>query len=336
MRWIHWSLVIALTLGITGLFLNQYSRASVTSNFRQTILPLPQCSDLVDNDGDGFTDFPDDPDCDSLLDDMEEFSAGGSGNQEGSSSQATPTPLVDASVVFSGWAFPNAVISIQSGGNEVVNGRAGVDASFRIEWPSVNPGTYPINLVATDTDGIRSNIPNQTVAVTANTSTAISSLVFPPTMQLDSDGFTTGTSIGVKGHTIAGSSLAMEVLDADSLRLLITDDQWRADENGNYQGILDTASWPAADKMVRVRLFTILGTEVEGTMQLVQYQGADINLPLDARKADVDDDGKVDLIDLSKMIFWYKKPSPLPQFDLNKDGVVDLIDISILIYYWTG
>ncbi len=33
--------------------------------------PEPQCSDGVDNDNDGFTDFPDDPDCDSVEDDSE-------------------------------------------------------------------------------------------------------------------------------------------------------------------------------------------------------------------------------------------------------------------------
>jgi hypothetical protein len=33
--------------------------------------PLPECSDTVDNDGDGFIDFPNDPDCDSPADDDE-------------------------------------------------------------------------------------------------------------------------------------------------------------------------------------------------------------------------------------------------------------------------
>lgn len=31
----------------------------------------PECSDSVDNDGDGYTDFPDDPECDETNDDME-------------------------------------------------------------------------------------------------------------------------------------------------------------------------------------------------------------------------------------------------------------------------
>jgi hypothetical protein len=33
--------------------------------------PLPQCSDGIDNDGDGFTDYPDDPKCTDALDDNE-------------------------------------------------------------------------------------------------------------------------------------------------------------------------------------------------------------------------------------------------------------------------
>ncbi len=36
-----------------------------------TPLPLPQCADGIDNDGDGRTDYPADPDCDDLSDDNE-------------------------------------------------------------------------------------------------------------------------------------------------------------------------------------------------------------------------------------------------------------------------
>ncbi len=54
------------------------------------------------------------------------------------------------------------------------------------------------------------------------------------------------------------------------------------------------------------------------------------------RRADLNNDGKVDIVDLSIMLFWYNKPNPPPKIDLSSDGKVDLVDISIMLYYWTG
>jgi len=53
-------------------------------------------------------------------------------------------------------------------------------------------------------------------------------------------------------------------------------------------------------------------------------------------KADLNNDGKTNLIDFSVEAFWYKKKNPPAKVDLNGDGVVNLIDFSIMAYYWTG
>jgi hypothetical protein len=48
--------------------------------------PAPQCSDGVDNDNNGLTDFPDDPDCDSPEDVAEGYTCGSYYSTEASSS----------------------------------------------------------------------------------------------------------------------------------------------------------------------------------------------------------------------------------------------------------
>ncbi len=53
-------------------------------------------------------------------------------------------------------------------------------------------------------------------------------------------------------------------------------------------------------------------------------------------RADLNCDGRVNLIDFSILAFWYKKPSPPPLDDLNSDGKIDLTDFSIMAYYWSG
>jgi hypothetical protein len=58
-------------------------------------------------------------------------------------------------------------------------------------------------------------------------------------------------------------------------------------------------------------------------------------------KADMNCDGRVNLIDFSIAAFWYKRPlsqsfAPIEVERLNGDGKVDLVDFSIMAYYWTG
>ncbi len=52
--------------------------------------------------------------------------------------------------------------------------------------------------------------------------------------------------------------------------------------------------------------------------------------------ADFNKDGKVDIIDLSIILFYYGERGPkIKNYDLSGDGAIGLEDISIMLYYWT-
>lgn len=60
-------------------------------------------------------------------------------------------------------------------------------------------------------------------------------------------------------------------------------------------------------------------------------------LPLELQVTDCNADGRVDIVDLSIMLFYYERPPPFPPCtDLNLDGFVNFTDVSILMFYWTG
>jgi len=50
--------------------------------------------------------------------------------------------------------------------------------------------------------------------------------------------------------------------------------------------------------------------------------------------ADLNKDGRVNLIDFSILLFWWGKDDMC--CDQNQDGNVNIVDFSILLYYWTG
>ena len=60
-------------------------------------------------------------------------------------------------------------------------------------------------------------------------------------------------------------------------------------------------------------------------------------LPPVLAKVDFNQDRRVDIVDLSILLFyWDKSGAVIEPFDFNADGRVDLVDVSILMYYWTG
>lgn len=68
---------------------------------------------------------------------------------------------------------------------------------------------------------------------------------------------------------------------------------------------------------------------------------AQITKPVEPSKilgtADLNRDGRIDIVDLSILLYHYEKSGPgIRAYDLNDDLVIDLADISILIYYWTS
>ncbi len=59
------------------------------------------------------------------------------------------------------------------------------------------------------------------------------------------------------------------------------------------------------------------------------------------KRADLNCDGRVSLVDFSIAAYWYKKPlstafSEIEADRLNGDGRIDLVDFSIMAFYWTG
>ncbi|HBZ36322.1 MAG TPA: hypothetical protein DEO26_01140, partial [Candidatus Veblenbacteria bacterium] len=74
--------------------------------------------------------------------------------------------------------------------------------------------------------------------------------------------------------------------------------------------------------------------------KVVTFVVADSNItqpiPHDITKADLNDDGRVNIVDFSIAAYWYKRLSPPASVDLNTDGKVDIVDFSIMAYNWTG
>jgi hypothetical protein len=60
------------------------------------------------------------------------------------------------------------------------------------------------------------------------------------------------------------------------------------------------------------------------------------NVPGTYKLSDLNNDGKVNSVDFSILLAFWKTKGPFknPKVDINKDGKVDSIDFSIMLYDW--
>lgn len=55
------------------------------------------------------------------------------------------------------------------------------------------------------------------------------------------------------------------------------------------------------------------------------------------KSPDFNKDRRVDIVDFSIFLYYWRNPSEDFYWqDLNDDGVLDIVDLSIVLYYWTG
>jgi hypothetical protein len=162
--------------------------------------------------------------------------------------------------------------------------------------------------------------------------TSINGLLLPPTLVSDKEMVKQGEKIIFSGYSAANAVISVFLGDDGKLLATVI-----SDKNGYYSYILSTNSFAKNNFILRTKgsngglsspSSAALGFSV-GESDKNREKGLN-------RKEDLNNDGKINLVDFSIMLYWVKH-SPIPAtVDLNNDGVIDLKDFSILIYHWTG
>jgi len=255
-------------------------------------------------------------------------SSGGSG-AGGQFSGIVPVRL-DTRVILEGKAYPSADVNILKDGQVVGVARAETDASFRYESNTLTPGPATFGIWARDSRGIKSISFNTTFQVIQNALTTVSGILLPPTIDALQKKVKQGEPITFLGETVPNTLVSAYVNAVEeSIGSATT-------SNGLWTVSADTSRLQNETFHSAKALFTIPGA---GTAQksgfsssLSFYVGeAEIG---DSISADLNRDGKVNLVDFSILLFHWGTEDILA--DLNQDAKVNLTDFSILLFNWTG
>ncbi len=309
------------------------------SNFTITIVPAPQCFDGQDNDSDTFIDFPNDPDCSSYTDDDEEATvtppSGGGGGGGGGGGTRPP----ETGVTFSGRAYPLSKVTILKDGVITVETIAGPDARFRVSLGDLSPGNYNFTVRATDENGVTGNPFSFPVFITQGSTTDVSGIFLSPTIDVDKAEVRKGDDIVIFGQTVPESDVTIEVNSETQIFVNAA-----SDEDGVYLYNFNSAPLEYGSHSSRSKTNLETG-ESSGFGTRVAFQVGDQNIPKvpgeTSCRADLNQDGKVSLIDFSIAAFWYNKILTgdiiiVESNCLNGDSRINLVDFSILAFNWTG
>jgi hypothetical protein len=271
-------------------------------------------------------------------------SGGGGGGGSGSANDSTagggfestdgPFRSGDARVVITGFAFPGSTVSALVDGKVVTDVRAGGDGSYSITVDKIARGVYTFGVFAVDSARVRSSTFSTSFTVTGARTSALSNINLAPTIRVTPDPVDPGVTLNVSGFAIPNSTITIENEKDKSAPSRQTFTA-TADGNGAWSTTIPTNNFSVGTYKIRAKSEQTGGLSTNFSNYTLYGVGQAAAKPLNA---DLNRDGKINLIDFSILLFWWgtNGGDSDPSADINGDTRVNLTDFSILLFNWTG
>jgi hypothetical protein len=227
-------------------------------------------------------------------------------------------------VVFKGQAYPFANITIMKSGSTVASFRADGDGFFEKQITGVPSETQIFSIFAEDTKGIISVTLSFTIPILEGRITTISGIFIPPTIKIEPIQVEQGQKINASGQSFPESEINLVINPKNILK------NTKATSGGGWAYSLDTAGLEEGEYEIQAK--AIDGNGKQSAFSQALYFTV---LKSRCRGADLNFDGKVDLVDFSILLYFWNQKTPANRCaDINGDGIVNIIDFSIMMYWW--
>lgn len=242
----------------------------------------------------------------------------------------TPPENLPASIQFQGYAYPNAQIRILKDGVEVATATANSGAHFDATV-STTAGSYMFSIVGTDVNGTTGTLTNIALTVAQGSSTSVGNMFLGPTIRQDKTSIAEDQSIIFSGVSVPGSAITLTI-ESTPITYTATANsqgQWSATVPGTDPGV-------GSHTAKATSVFGSLTSDLSSILSFI-ITGKVVNQCDGKVSADINCDGKVNLVDFSIMLYFWQTTNPAnPRADINGDTKVNETDFSILLFYWTG
>jgi hypothetical protein len=258
---------------------------------------------------------------------------GGGGVVGGGGDSGYTSPSGSGMVNFSGRAYPRSTVTILKDATVISTTVADANANFKVSVANLASGNYFFSVYSEDAQGRRSNLLTFPASITSGVTSNIGGIFITPTIAVDKSQVKRGDDIAIFGQTTQGGQVTIQV-NSDQTIFATTS----ADSGGIYLYNFDTAPLELGDHSTKSK--TSISNEISSYSTAVGFVVGTQNILQAAVKkvvkADVNNDGRVNLVDFSVLGYWFGRSNPPVNVDLNHDGKVNLVDFSIMAYNWTG
>ncbi|MFC1663757.1 hypothetical protein ACFL0A_01380 [Patescibacteria group bacterium] len=245
------------------------------------------------------------------------------------------TPYVPPSatkVIVQGKAYPLSLITILQDGRVVTTTIADSQANFKVEITNITAGVCTFGVWGEDIEGRKSITFSFTTSVTSGMTTTISGIFLPPTIDLEDITLEKGEPLSILGQTAPESDVNIFVSSSNPEIVKKT----KAEADGTWFYSFDTSILEEGTHTTRSKATSPEGLLSTFSQILSFYLG--IEAPTTPENicpmADLNNDGRTNLIDFSILLYWWGKYNACA--DQNGNRIVDLPDFSIMMYWWTG
>ncbi len=260
---------------------------------------------------------------------------GDTGNQGGGGLETTDDayPSGDAKVIINGYAFPNKKVVVMVDGASAQIGTAGSDGKFAVTLDAIARGVYSFGIYAIDGNNVRSTTFTTTFTVTGGRTSTLSNINIMPSISVNPNPVDPGQTLTVSGYSIPNATVTIEN-EHDKTTASKKTFTANSGNDGKWTLSIPTDGFIKGTYKIRAR-----ATQAGGVSTgFSDYTFYGVGETASVLNADLNRDGKVNLIDFSILLFWWgtNGGDSNPPADINRDGNTSLTDFSILLFQWTG
>ena len=234
-----------------------------------------------------------------------------------------------ATVIFKGKAYPYAFLTILKNGKVAATFSAEDSGLFEAKLTGLEGGRYVFSVWAEDTKGRRSVTLSFELEILIGTVTTISGIFISPTIEVFPTQVERGGEVSIFGHSFPESDIRIHISPLNEIK------ETQTSLKGEWLYNLDTEGLADGQYDVKAKAFHGDGDQSQFSQKLSFLVVPKVELV--CWGADLNFDGRVDIIDFSILLYFWGQTNPANSCaDINFDGIVDIFDFSIMMYWWTG
>ncbi len=240
--------------------------------------------------------------------------------------------LYQSSVTISGDASPGGRITVLKDGTNVATALVAANGTFTVTPPAFERGTYTFSTYVTDRSGRRSSSHASTMSFGQGTSNTISKIILPPTITTDEESVGVSDTVRVYGEGVPGATIELLIDGAKKFSASTTKSIAGA-QDGLWEISFPASALTRGSHILRARA-VIPGRTTSSVSTVILLGVGENPNPSATRSADLNGDGKVNLVDFSILLSNWQTDDEVA--DINADGNVNIADFSIMRFQWTG